>query len=361
MPQADGKHARALRILVVRVGAMGDVLHGMPAIAALRAALPDACIGWAIEPKWAPLLRGYGMLLDRGIAMPLVDTVHEVPTKQWSKQPLAFRTLWSVLALRREMRRARYDLAIDLQGSIRRSLIARMSGATRIVGNGAPRERQARWFYDTKVTVRRPNVVEQAAEIVSGAVKRSLQPLPAPLPLSLPDEEWCDGLFRTVTQHPIVLLAPTAGWGAKEWPAIRFGHLARELNDRGCTVLVNASPDGVDSMANLVVACSQGRARSVPCTLSQLIALVQRVDLIIAVDTGPLHLAAAVGVPALGLYGPTDPARNGPWGPLSQTIRHRFSKTNHRRQKRTEPGLAEITVAEVLQLALSMLRSGPRP
>ena len=356
MQQQSEKMESTLNILVVRVGAMGDVLHAMPAVAALRAALPDARIGWAIEPKWAPLLRGYGMTFHRGIAMPLVDAVHVVPTRSWSKEPLSFRTLWSVMAVRRELREGNYDLVIDLQGSIRSSLIAWMSAARHIVGSANPRERQARWFYTTKVRTQGANVVEQAAEIVSAAIGRSLQPTPAPLPLSLPAEEWCDDLFEDIVQHPIVLIAPTAGWGAKEWPAVRFGHLARELFDRGCTVLINASPDAVDPTGSMVVACAQGRCRAVHCTLPELMALVERVDLVIAGDTGPLHLAAAAGVPALGLYGPTDPARNGPWGPKSQVIRHRLSKTDHRRFKETEPGLAEITVEEVLAAALELLR-----
>lgn len=335
---------------------MGDVLHAMPAVAALREAMPQAWIGWVIEPKWLPLLQSEGTASGRGMTMPLVDAVHEVPTKQWSKQPFSLRTLRSILALGRHLRAARYDLAVDLQGSIRSSLIAKATGAKQRIGSTSPRERQARWFYTKTVKTTRPNVVEQAAEIISGAVGRALKPAQALLPLSLPAEEWCDEVFRTVRTPQVVLLAPTAGWGAKEWPAIRFGYLARELHRLGITVLVNAAPGSADSVASLVVACSQGRARAVPCNLSQLIALVQRVDLVIAGDSGPLHLAAAVGVPALGLYGPTDPARTGPWGKASRTIRHRLSTTNHKRFKNTEAGLAEVAVADVLQAALELLR-----
>lgn len=356
MPELPNPFERSPRILIVRVGAMGDVLHAMPAVAALREAMPQAWIGWAIEPRWLPLLQGQGTTRGRGMAMPLVDAVHPVPTRQWSQQPFSLRTLRSMVALRRALRAARYDVAIDLQGSIRSAIIARISGATQRAGSATPRERQARWFYTKSLTVRRLNVVEQAAEIVSAAVGRALKPARSLLPLSLPAEEWCDEVFRTVRTPQVVLLAPTAGWGAKEWPAIRFGYLARELHRLGITVLVNASPGAPDSVASLVVACSQGRARTVPCTLPQLIALVQRVDLVVAGDSGPLHLAAAVGVPALGLYGPTDPARTGPWGKASRTIRHRLSTTNHKRFKNTEAGLAEVAVADVLQAALELLR-----
>lgn len=350
----------APNILIVRVGAMGDVLHAMPAVAALRAAMPEARIGWAIEPHWSPLLRTHPGVMSRGAEMPLVDHVHAVPAKEWSRHPFSFATLRSIRNLRRELRWQRYDIAIDLQGSIRSSVIARMSGARQIVGSADPREKQAGWLYRQRVQTRKTNVVEQAVEIVSAAMKLSLQPVKAPLPVSQPSEQWCDALFRELPERPAVLLAPTAGWGAKEWPAVRFGYLARALDERGYTVLVNASPFGPDGAAGMVVAAAQGRGRAVPCTIPQLMALVQRVALVIAGDTGPLHLAAACGVSALGLFGPTDPLRTGPWGMRSKTLRHRLSQTDHRRHATVERGLAEITVDEVLESALELLPQSAR-
>jgi len=345
----------APKILIVRVGAMGDVLHAMPAVAALRAVLPDAGIGWAIEPHWSPLLRAHPGVKARGREMPLVDMVHEVPAKQWSREPLSLATLRSIFKLRKELRAQHYDIAIDLQGTIRSSVIAWMSGARDVVGNDAPREKQARWFYKRKVKTTRANVVDQAAEIVAEVVDLGIEPIKAALPLSAPAEQWCDALFAKLPQRPVVLIAPTAGWGAKEWPAVRYGHVARSLDEMGFTVLVNASPFGPDGAAGMVVAASQGHSRAVPCTIPQLMALVQRVALVIAGDTGPLHLASAVGVPVLGLFGPTDPLRNGPWGMPSCVIRHRLSQTDHRRHATVERGLAEITEEEVVAAALELL------
>ncbi|MEZ2347301.1 glycosyltransferase family 9 protein [Terriglobus sp. RCC_193] len=350
----------APNILIVRVGAMGDVLHALPAVAALRAAMPEARIGWAIEPHWSPLLRTHPGVATRGPEMPLVDRVHAVPAKEWLRHPFSFATLRSIRGLRRELRWQRYDIAIDLQGSIRSSVIARMSGARQIVGSADPREKQAGWLYQQRVKTRKTNVVEQAAEMVAAAMKLPLQPVKAPLPVSKPAEQWCDALFRELPERPVVLLAPTAGWGAKEWPAVRFGYLARALEERGYTVLVNASPFGPDGAAGTVVAASQGHCRAVPCTIPQLMALVQRVALLIAGDTGPLHLAAACGVPVLGLFGPTDPLRTGPWGMRTKTLRHRLSQTDHRRHAMVERGLAEITVDEVLEAALEQLSSSAR-
>ncbi|MEK6397313.1 MAG: glycosyltransferase family 9 protein, partial [Terriglobus sp.] len=260
----------APKILIVRVGAMGDVLHAMPAVAALRAVLPDAEIGWAIEPHWSPLLRAHAGVQARGAEMPLVDRVHEVPAKQWSREPLSLKTLRSILSLRKELRAQRYDLAIDLQGTIRSGVIAWMSGARAVVGNAAPRETQARWFYTLKVKPTRANVVVQAAEIVADAVDLGVEPIKAPLPLSAPAEQWCDDLFAELPKRRVVLIAPTAGWGAKEWPAVRYGHVARALDLKGFTVLVNASPFGPDGAAGTVVAASQGHSRAVACTIPQL-------------------------------------------------------------------------------------------
>jgi heptosyltransferase-1 len=343
------------RILIVRVGAMGDVLHALPAVAALRAALPSAEIGWAIEPRWTPLLRASADAVPRSAAMPLVDRVHLVPTKEWSKRPFSLATLRSVLAVREELKSQRYDLAIDLQGSIRSSVIAKMSGAANIVGSASPREAQARWLYTQRAVLQRAHVVEQAAEIVSAAVGTALKPVEAPLPVDPQAEAWCNALLQPLGSGPVALLAPTAGWGAKEWPAVRYGELAKALAARGYTVLVNASPFGVDSVANMVVACAAGVATAVPCTLPQLISLVRRSALLVAGDSGPLHLAAAMGVPVVGIFGPTDPVRNGPWGVRSRVLRHSSSVTDHRRHREPEAGLLQIQVDEVLEAASSLL------
>ena len=347
--------SKPLRILIVRVGAMGDVLHAMPAVTALRAAMPACEIGWAIEPRWVSLLRAADDAVPRSPAMPLVDKVHLVPTKQWSKKPLSLSTLRGVLALRRDLRARQYDIAIDLQGSIRSAVIARMSGASRVVGSATPRESQARWLYTERVTPQRVHVVEQAAEIVSAALGHALQPLPAPLPLDAAAEQWCDRFLTDQSAGPWVVLAPTAGWGAKEWPAVRYGAVAKALAARGCTVLLNASPFDVDAVANLVTACSSGAAAAVPCTLPQLTALLRRAWLLIAGDTGPLHLAAVLGVPVVGIFGPTDPVRTGPWGAPSRVLRHASSVTDHRRHRQPEAGLLQIAVSEVIDAAEGLL------
>jgi heptosyltransferase-1 len=328
-------------------------VHGMPAVAALRAALPDVFIGWTIEPRWAPLLQASSDAVPRRPEMPLLDRVHVAPTKAWSKAPFSLVTARSVLALRRELREASYDITIDLQGSIRSAVIARMSGAAHVVGRARPREAQAGLLYTRRVLTYAEHVVQQAVEIVSAAIAQPLETRLVDLPHDAAAEQWCDGVLGQDTRR-IVFLAPTAGWGAKQWPVAKYAAVAIACGRAGLRVLVNkVGPN--DRLADALLQVANGSAEAVDCTVSQLIALLRRVSLVIAGDTGPLHLAAALGTPTLALFGPTDPARNGPFGAPSRVLRSTSSVTDHRRHAETEAGLASISTAEVLTAAGDLL------
>lgn len=341
---------KPLRVLVVRVGAMGDVLHAVPAVTALRHALPDAYIGWAVEPRWAALLQASG---GDASAMPLVDRVHLVETRAWSQHPFSPTTLQSVLALRAQLRAERYDVAIDLQGSVRSAVIARMSGAARVVGSATPRERPARWLYGASAYTAQPHVLQQAAEIVSFALSRQLDTHESLVAMDAAAEAWANARVRD-DGRPLVLLAPTAGWGAKMWPVENFAQVARALAAAGCRVLVNASNDE-DAVAAEVVHAAAGTAEAVVCSVAQLASLLRRSALMIAGDTGPLHLAAALRVPVVALFGPTDPARTGPWGVPAVVLRNALSATDHRRHTRTEAGLASVESVDVIAAARQLL------
>lgn len=359
--------AQATRILVVRVGAMGDVLHALPAVTALRRALPEAHIGWAVEPRWAALLQVSPDAEPGSAAMPLVDIVHRVETRLWSSKPLSFATMRSVLRLRRELRSARYDIAIDLQGSIRSAVIAKLSGARIVIGSAAPREHAAQWLYSHRVTTKEPHVVQQSAEIASAAAKllASNSPQLTPARISLPvdpaAERWCDELLRDV-RNRIVFLAPTAGWGAKQWPAERYGQLAAALRERGFHVLLNATTASDETAQQVLEAARRASSQVQPLqlavtTIAQMIALLRRVSLVVAGDTGPLHMAAALGRPVVALFGPTDPARNGPFATPARVLRDASSQTSHRRHVETEAGLARISMEDALAAALELLHA----
>ena len=340
---------------------MGDVLHAMPAVAALRERHPKWMIGWAIEPVWRELLQAETEIHDmawrlseRDSRRPLVDRWSAVPTREWKRRPLSLTTLEDIRGLRRELVGDHYDLCVDMQGSIRSAFVGRMAGAERFAGSAEPRETQAAWFYRQKIRLTATHVVEQGCELLGAALGETLRPAKVTLPVDPAAEQWCDALLAGVTGG-FALVAPTAGWGAKQWLAERYGRVAAALGRAGFWTLVNAA-SADDEVGKRVVESSDGAASLVPCSVGQMIALTRRAGVVIAGDTGPLHLAAALGRPVVGLFGPTDPARNGPYGTVSRVFRHAWSRTDHSRSLNIDPGLLLITVDEVVEAALELLQ-----
>jgi heptosyltransferase-1 len=335
------------RILIVRLSAMGDVIHAMPAVAALRRAHPALHIGWAIDPAWAPLLDAAG---DH----PLVDVIHRVPFKKWSRALHSPATWREMRAARRELAAARYDVALDMQGGLRSAWTLRWSRAPRQMGEAAPRESIARFLYQERIPHSGVHVIEQDLELAGAVFGEQLDYAPAPFPHDFAAEKWADDLL---TAHPAqrhAVLLPGAGWGAKRWPAERFGAVASGLRATNFHCFVNAGP-GEQSLAATAVAASRAAASAVSPTLPQLIALLRRAALVIGGDTGPLHLACALQVPTVGIYGPTSAARNGPFGAPHRVLRHQESVRDHTRRHAPDPGLLTITSLDVLASAHELL------
>jgi heptosyltransferase-1 len=151
-----------------------------------------------------------------------------------------------------------------------------------------------------------------------------------------------------------VLINPGAGWGAKCWPVQRYDAVAQGLIDLGFRILVNAGP-GEEKMAEVIARGTGGAAIPLNCTLAQLIAITRRVALVVAGDTGPLHLACALGRPVIGIYGPTDPSRNGPFGTKFRVLRSPMSRSDHSRRELPEAGLLNIQPDDVLRAADALL------
>ena len=344
------------RILIVRLGAMGDVVHALPAVTALRAAFPAATIGWAIEERWAPLLCASETCSGRGPQMPLVDAVHSVNTKAWRCAPLSDETWAEARKVFREMKAARYDAVIDFQGSVKSATVAALSGAARRIGSTRPWERVAAILYTHRIAVHSAHVVEQALELASAsavsAAGQHLHYMPPLLPRDPVAEDWAE--HRTVGDFAI--LHPGAGWGAKRWPAERYGAVARALGERGIQALVNHGPQKDEQALALEVERNSGGAASaIACSISELIALTRRAKLALGGDTGPIHLAAALEIPVVALFGPTDPKRTGPFGTREVVLRSAASTTSHTRQDATDAGLLAISVDEVIAAAMSLL------
>jgi heptosyltransferase-1 len=341
------------RLLVVRLGAMGDILHALPAVTALRQTHPDWVIDWVVEPHWQSLLaaeRNSG----RGPARPLIDHLHLAPTRSWRKAPFSRQTVHEINALRTAMKAAEYDAVIDLQGAIRSAVIARLAYGKRLIGEAEPRERAARWLFSERIATHGTHVIEQDIELASAIARDKLAPVPPLLPVDPAAEAWADKILPSTSHQPIVLINPGAGWGAKRWPAERYAAMAQCLIAGGCRILINVGP-GEELLAGAILRQTGGAATPLVCSLAQLIAVTRRISLAIAGDTGPLHLACALERSVVGLYGPTDPSRNGPFGTRFIVLRSPESRRDHTRYQAPEAGLLTIQPDAVLRAANALL------
>jgi heptosyltransferase-1 len=337
---------------------MGDILHALPSVTALRQAHPNWAIDWVVEPRWSALLAVPGTV-ERGPetpagAMPVVDRLHFAPTREWRRKALSLDTFRGVRSLRGGLRAGGYDAVLDLQGAIRSAVVGRMAGSRRLIGEAEPRERAARWLFTQRVATQGAHVIEQDIELAAQIAGDELAPVAPLLPVDPDAEAWCGRLLSSSGTRPIALINPGAGWGAKRWPVERYAVVARGLIARGFRVLVNAGP-GEEPMADVIVKEASGAAIPLATSLTQLIALTRRIALCVAGDTGPLHLACALGRPVVGIYGPTDPSRNGPYGTRFRVLRSPASKRDHTRHAEPEAGLLTITPEDVLTAAGELL------
>lgn len=341
---------------------MGDILHALPAVTALRRAHPGWQIDWAVEPQWMPLLAAEGPAssteLARSASRPVVDKLYVVQAKQWSKRPLSRQTLHEIQTLRRALRAGAYDAVLDMQGSVRSGIVARFTGCRRIIGEEVPREPLAKWLFSERIRTVGQHVIEQDLELAVAVAGDELAYAPAVLPYDEAAEEWCDAIEDTVMTHragcPVLLIHPGAGWGAKRWPTDRYGALAEEFAMRGGVALVSAGP-GEEELANRVAEAANGLATVVRCSIGELIALTRRVSVVVGGDTGPLHLACALERPVVGIYGPTEPRRNGPFGTKFIVLRNPDSRRDHARREEPEAGLLTITPKAVMNSVVELL------
>ncbi|MGC2474964.1 MAG: glycosyltransferase family 9 protein [Candidatus Sulfotelmatobacter sp.] len=354
-----GGSSKIERLLIVRLSAMGDVIHTLPAAQALRDAFPKAMIGWLVEERWAEFLCAPGTPRRgaRSFQRPLADWVHTVDLKGWRKSLFTIQTAEKIARVWNDVRSAHYDVAIDLQGAIRSAVLARWSGAPVVYGAAQPREAPASLWYTQRVITRGTHVVEQNLSIAEEIAGARLEVPWVELPHDEPAECKIDQRLHEARIADFAIVNPGAGWGAKCWPAERYGQVARMLAICGVQPVVNYGP-GEQDLASEVERASSGAARPFPCTISELIALTRRAKLFIGGDTGPLHLAAALRIPVVAIFGPTDPARNGPYGTHSVVLRNPASSTTHARNAGADHAMLEISVDAVINAARSLLANG---
>jgi heptosyltransferase-1 len=288
-----------------------------------------------------------------------------VNTAEWRHAPFSFNTWQQMAAGLSQLRGIQYDAAIDFQGAVRSALLARWSGAPIVYGSAQPRENVASMFYTRKVLLQTQgtHVVEQALAL-AGAVVSSAVVSSAIIPtqtaearVEFPVDRDAENKIAgfTAERNEFAILNPGAGWGAKRWPVERYGQVAKELAKDGLCSLINYGP-GEEELAVAVEDAGAGAARKISCSISELIALTRRARLFIGGDTGPMHLAAALKIPVVAIFGPTNPARNGPFGTRSTVLRSASSMTDHTRRREPEQGLLEITVGEVVAATRKLLQ-----
>jgi lipopolysaccharide heptosyltransferase I len=327
----------APRILIVRMSAFGDVIHGIPTLCALRQAIPDAFIGWLVEGRNGDILEGHAAL----------DTLIRVPRRFW-KSP---REIWN---MRCRLRSYQFDTAIDLQCLTKSAVSAWLSGARRRIGKAGEDGRElSRWFHNEFAAPGGTHVIESYLSMLAplgirtSAVNFDLQE-------TADDAQAVDRFLRErgLAGRRFALLNPGAGWPSKIWPTVRYGAMARYLGrEHGMPSLALWGVPKERPMAERIVETSARNGHlAPPTTMRELAALCRRAAIFVGSDTGPMHLAAAVGTPTVSLHGPSRSEWYGAYGPRNVRLQARYENGSAtRRRTADDSAMQEITLKMVYE------------
>ncbi len=316
----------SLRILVVRLSSMGDIIHTLPAVATLKHSFSSSQLWWLVARRWLPLVEGN----------PFVDRVVTF-------DGAGLRNAWGLL---RTLRRERFSFAVDFQGLIRSALLASLARPERLYGfhQAEVREKPAALFYSTKVRTRSAHIVERNLELAAAAgasnILRAFH-LPAGVVEGRPPE------------GPYVLACPLAGWTAKQWPMEYWAELAQRIRQELNMILAVSGPPAARAALEAI------RGAYIWITsVAGLIYATRQAVAVVGVDSGPLHLAAALGKPGVAIFGPTDPARNGPYGSSFTVLRSPNAHISYKRRPEIAPSMREVTPQAVFDALIERL--GPQ-
>ena len=277
--------------------------------------------------------------------MPVIDRRLPVNTS-------AVRSLPGVIS---ELRKSHYDVALDLQGLVKSAVLARASGAARVIGFPAPllRERAARLFYTETAGADAAHIIRKNLSILK-ALGVAATGIEFPLEARRPEiAAVVRSRLGLADRDPFAIINPGAAWPNKRWPAVYFGEVAAALRKRHSLRSIVLWGPGEEELAQDVVAASNDSAAISPrTTLADLVSLAEAASLMVSGDTGPIHIAGAVGTPLVGIYGPTDPERNGPWA-SQDLIASRFGTCQCHYQRRCHSAswcLLDVSPREVIRL-----------
>ena len=340
----------------MRLGSMGDIIHTLPAVATLKRGFPEAEIDWVVEGHWAPLL-------ERN---PYLTQLHRVETRTWRRRLAAAGTWRALLGSISGLRGRHYDCALDFQGLVKSAVAGRLSGAASVVGfaRAELRERAAALFYTAQAGPpadgRAAHVVERNLALVAavGADEPVVEFCCTPAP------EDVARMRAATTDLPSLahveryaIVSPSAGWAAKRWPEEAYGALLLRLSrELGLRVVIHCGPGDELIAERVATLAADARPLLLRPSLGELMALVREAALLVAGDTGPLHLAAACGTPVVAIFGPTDPARNGPFSTASRVVRAEDASTTYSRAADRQ-AIRSVTVEQVFRAAHELLQA----
>jgi lipopolysaccharide heptosyltransferase I len=297
-----------MRILIVKLGSIGDIVHTLPAVAAIRKAMPHAEISWVVERRSAEILRDN----------PLLDRLIEVDTKALRRGLMSGETLRAPRQQLRRLRASAFDLALDFQGLLKSATIARLSGARRIFGFSREglREPASRILLSKSIPISENlHVIRKNLSLVRGALGISVpdDPHDFEFPIATSAAHKAQALEAVPFDGArFAILNPGGGWPTKLWSAERFGRLADELwSHYGLHSLVTYGPGEAALAETVLLSSKSGKARPANLSLKSFYELAKRTQVYVGGETGPTHLAIAAGAPIVGLLGPTEWWRNG--------------------------------------------------
>jgi heptosyltransferase I len=342
-----------LKILIIRLSALGDILHALPAFYDLRTAFPNAQIDWLVAKKNASLLN----------TVQGISTIRTIDTRNLLSVPMD-RSAWSQAKNSiRQLRAQRYDVSIDFQGLLKTAVLGYLTKARTRVGFSGDqvREPPASWFYNKRL--RKPDqlihvtALNQKLAELAGANSSIF----SPLNLVAPEEDalQINLLLKTKGLTNFIAINPGGGWPTKRWSPERYGVLANRIQSELKIPVVVTTGPGEEELYNRIAANCRVSA---PCHLQvsfiQLIPLLKKTRLFIAGDTGPFHLACAAGTPVVGIFGPTSPARNGPWRDGEETVMRSLPCSFcHKRACNAEDPCMDIAVDDVWAAVKRRLKS----
>jgi lipopolysaccharide heptosyltransferase I len=326
------------RFLVVRLGSLGDIVHTFPAVAGLRESFPNAEIVWLTHPRWKALVES-----------------SQLATDIWETETRSYRSLREIIG---RIRKKQFTTAIDYQGLWKSAALPFFGGVSRRIGFSSQtiREFGVPILYTDRFRCTQTHIADQNGEL---SVRAGARHGVAPFTLSLPSiqEVFVLQLLRGFGIERYIVLSPAGGWRSKCWPPDRYGALCQKIHGSlGLRCVLNYGPGENDLISAIRTSSGEAAPVAYNGSLDQLMALLRNAVCVIGGDTGPLHLAVALGTPAVAIFGPTDPARNGPYrmgdrsgstSPIDVVLRSPHAVTTYKRGDQAAPSILEIDVDAV--------------